>query len=61
MYNMSKFGWFLGRISAKTCLKMDYFGSKSPQIAKSWGLRPPDPLASGGWGFAPRPQFRLND
>jgi len=27
---------------------MDYFGSKSPQIAKRWGL---DPLASGGWGL----------
>jgi len=25
-------------------------------------ISPPlDPLASGGWGFAPRPPFRLND
>jgi len=43
---MNEFGRFLGRISAKTCLKMDYFGSKSPKIAKR---------------FAPRPPFRLNN
>jgi len=29
---------------------MDYFGSKSPKIAKRCGLRP-IPLASGGWGL----------
>jgi len=49
MYNNeNKFGRFLGRISAETRLKMDYFGSKSPKIAKRWGL-------------CPRPPFRLND
>jgi len=26
---MNKFGRFFGRILAETCLKMDYFGSKS--------------------------------
>jgi len=31
---MNKFGRFLGRISAETCLKMDYFGSK-PQKSPS--------------------------
>jgi len=46
-YN-EQFGMFLGRISAETCLKMDYFGSKSPKIAKRWGLHPTSP-------------FRLND
>jgi len=38
---MNKFGRFLGRISAETCLKMDYFGSISLKIAKRsaqrWG------------------------
>jgi len=38
--------------------KMDYFGSKSPQIAKRWGLRP-DPLPPAAEGLAPRPPFRL--
>jgi len=36
---MNKFQKFLGRISAKTYLKKDYFGSKSQKIAKRWGLR----------------------
>jgi len=47
---MSKFRKFLNRISSETCLKMDYFGNKSPKIAKAgvWG-EPPDPLSSGGW------------
>jgi len=40
---MNKFERFLGRISAETCLKMDYFGNKSPKIAKRWGLRPQTP------------------
>jgi len=35
---MNKFGRFLGRISAETCLNMDYFSSKSPKIAKRWRL-----------------------
>jgi len=49
---MNKFGKILGRISAKTCLKMDYFGSKSPKIAKRWGLCCPQttlPPAAGGF------------
>jgi len=37
---MNTFGRILGRISAETCLKMDYFGSKFSKIAKRWGLRP---------------------
>jgi len=41
---MIKFRRFLGRILAEVCLKMDYFGSKSPQIAKRWGLRPQTPV-----------------
>jgi len=41
---MNKPGRFLGRISAETCLKMDYFDSKSSKIAKRWGLRPQNPL-----------------
>jgi len=31
--------------------KMDYFSSKSPKIAKCWGLRPPDSLVPGDWGL----------
>jgi len=38
---MNKFG-FLDRISAETCQKMDYFGSKSPKIGKYWVDPPPD-------------------
>jgi len=34
---MNKFRRFLGRISAETNLKLDYFGSKSPKIVKRWG------------------------
>jgi len=37
---MNKFRSLLGKISSETYLKMDYFGSKSPKIAKRWGLRP---------------------
>jgi len=54
---MNKFGRFLGRISAKTFLKMDYFGSKFPKIAKRWGLCPQTPLPPA----APRPPFKLNN
>jgi len=32
------------RISAETYLKMDYFDSKSPKIAKRWELRPQTPV-----------------
>jgi len=35
---------FFSRISAETCLKTDYLGRKSPQIAKSWGLYPQTPV-----------------
>jgi len=31
---MNKFRRFLGRISAETYLKIDYFGSEFPKIAK---------------------------
>jgi len=58
---MNKFGRFLGRISAEISLKMDYFGSKSPKIAKSRGLRPQTPLLSAEGGIAPRPPFKLNE
>jgi len=40
---MNKFGRFIGRISSEISLKMDYFGSKSPKIAKRWGLCPQIP------------------
>jgi len=40
---------FLSRISSETCLKIDYFGSKSPKIAEF-----PDSLASAGWGVHPQ-------
>jgi len=36
---MNKFGRFLGRISAETCLKIDYFVVNPPKIAKL-GVRP---------------------
>jgi len=42
--NKKNFRRFLGRILAETCLEMDYLGSKSPKIAKRWGLRPQTPL-----------------
>jgi len=35
-----KFQRFLGRISAETCLKMDYFGSKSQKNRQALGFRP---------------------
>jgi len=51
---MNKFGRFLGRISAETCLKTDYFRSKSPKIAKRWMLRSQTslPPVVGGRGGA---------
>jgi len=58
---MNKFGRFLGRISAESCLKIDYFGSKSKKIAKRWGIRLQASLPPVARGFAPRPPFRLND
>jgi len=50
---MNKFGRFLDRISAEASLKMDYFGSKSPIIAKRWGLCPQTPLPPAAEGFTP--------
>jgi len=47
-------GSLLRRISAKTCLKMDYFGSNSPKIAKCWGLRSQTPLPLAAGSFAPQ-------
>jgi len=41
---MNKFGRFLGRISAKACLKIDYFDSKFFKIAKRWGFRAQTPF-----------------
>jgi len=34
---MNKFRSFLGRISAETCLKMDYFGSQSQKSPSTGG------------------------
>jgi len=39
---MNELGRFLGRFSAETCLKMDYFGSKLHK--KRWGLRSQTPI-----------------
>jgi len=58
---MNKFERFLGRISDKTCLKVDYLGSKSSQIAKRWGIRLLTPLPPATGGFIPQPPFRLNN
>jgi len=38
---MNKFLKFLGRFTAETCLKMDYFGSVSPKSPNA-GAPPPD-------------------
>jgi len=54
---MNKFERFLDRISAETCLKMDYLVVNLQKSPSARRLRPPDPLASGGF----RPPFRLND
>jgi len=51
---MNKFRRFLGRISAETCLKMYYFGSKSKK-SPSAGALPPDSLDSGSWGLPQTP------
>jgi len=42
-YNDEQVSKVFGRISAETCLKVDYFGSKSPKSAKHWGIPPPTP------------------
>jgi len=43
-YNNEQVSNVLGRNSAKTFLKMDYFDSKSPKISKRWRLRPRIPV-----------------
>jgi len=54
-YNKQIFEGFYAEFQLKhTVFKMDYFGSKSPKIAKRWGLPPSDPLASVGWGLRPQ-------
>jgi len=58
---MNKFRRFLGRISSKICLKMDYFGSKFTKIAKRRGLRPQTPLPPAAGGFDSRSPFRIID
>jgi len=40
-YNNEEVSKVLGRISSETCLKIDYFGSKSPKIAMHRGPMPP--------------------
>jgi len=50
---------FLDRISPKTCLKMDYFGSKSPPNRQAMGAPTPDPLATGGWELPPQTHVRV--
>jgi len=44
MYNNEQVSKVFSKISAETCLKMDYFGCKFKKIAKRWGLRPQTPL-----------------
>jgi len=56
---MNKFRRFLGRISAETCLKMDYFGSKALKIPD--GGSAPKPLASGFWRLRSQTLFWLDD
>jgi len=48
---MNKFQRFIGRISTETSLKIDYFDSKSPKIAKRWELRSHTPLPPAAGGF----------
>jgi len=38
---MNKFQRFLSRISAKICLKMDYFGSKSQKMPSAFRTQTP--------------------
>jgi len=59
---MNKFGKFLGRNSAETCLKMDYFGSKTQKNCQAlWGAPLPEPLTSGSWRLRFQTPFILND
>jgi len=59
MYNNKQFERFLGRISAQTCLKMDYFGSKFPKTAKCWGLCPQNLSPPAAGSFASRPPIQV--
>jgi len=43
---MNKFGRFLFRISAETCLIMDYFASKFPNLPTAGGSTPDPSLNS---------------
>jgi len=45
---MKKLRRFLGRIPAETCLKKDYFGSKSQKSPSAGGSAPRPPLAPRG-------------
>jgi len=55
---MNKFRKFFGKISAETCLKMDYFGNKS---AKRWGLCPQIPCFRLLGASASPPDLRLGE
>jgi len=57
-HNNEQFWNVLGRISAETCLKMDYFVSKLLKIAKCWGLRPHTPLPLAAGRLYPQTPFR---
>jgi len=49
-YNNEQVSKVLDRISAKTCLKMDYFGSRlNPKYRQVLRDLPLDPLASSSW------------
>jgi len=57
-YNNEQVSTFLGRISSETCLKMDYFDSKSPILTKRWAQTS---LLLAISGFAARFPLRLNN
>jgi len=46
MYNNEQVSIVFSRISAKTCLKMDYF-EVNPKKCQTLEALPPDPLSSG--------------
>jgi len=56
VYNNEQVWKVLRRISAETCLKMDYFGSKSPKIAQRFGFRPQTPLLQRLGASPPEPR-----
>jgi len=57
---MNNFRRFLGRNSAEACLKKIILVVNPPN-RQALGAPAPRPLASGSWGFAPRPPLRLYD